>query len=94
HSRPAMAGGIQSDDSTFPKVCGVDSSRHCGTGMTRSRKCHIALMNLGRSFSIKHTTPLKSLRGFANLKLAPDAGKCYFVSFRPTLRLDKFLPNS
>ena len=24
HSRPAVAGGIQSDDSTFPKVCGVD----------------------------------------------------------------------
>jgi hypothetical protein len=34
---PAKAG-IQSDDSTFPKACGVDSSRHGGTGMTRSRK--------------------------------------------------------
>jgi hypothetical protein len=35
------AGGIQSDDSAYPKVCGVDSSRHGGTGMTRSRKCPI-----------------------------------------------------
>jgi hypothetical protein len=34
---PAKAG-IQSDDSTFPKVCRVDSSRHGGTGMTRSRE--------------------------------------------------------
>jgi hypothetical protein len=34
---PAKAG-IQSDDSTFPKACGVDSSRHGGTGMTRPPK--------------------------------------------------------
>ena len=70
------AGGIQSDDSTFPKVCGVDSSRHGGTGMTRSRKCHVALMNFGKSFCIEHTNPLKFLRSFANLKLALDLREC------------------
>jgi hypothetical protein len=48
---------------------GIHSSR-------RSRKCHVALMNFGRSFPIEHTDPLKSLRGFANLKLALDLREC------------------
>jgi len=34
------AGGIQSVDSAFPKVCRVDSSRHGGTGMTAACNAH------------------------------------------------------
>ena len=36
----------------------------------------MALMSFGRSFCIEHADPLKSLRGFANLKLALDAREC------------------
>jgi hypothetical protein len=45
-------------------------------GMTRARKCHMALMSFGRSFCIEHTNPLKPLRGLANLKLALGAREC------------------
>jgi hypothetical protein len=36
----------------------------------------MALMNFGRSFSTEHTKPLKSLRGFWNLKLALGTREC------------------
>ena len=38
HSRPAMAGGIQSVDTAFPEVCGVDS-RFRGNDCDFERPC-------------------------------------------------------
>ena len=40
---PAKAG-IQCVDGTFPKACGVDSSRHGGTGMTVALSARVAPM--------------------------------------------------
>ena len=40
------------------------------------KQMYMALMNFGRYFSIKHTNPLKSLRGFVNLKLALGVREC------------------
>jgi hypothetical protein len=54
HSRPAIAGGIQPDDSTFPTVCGVDSRPSASSGQAfRGNDCGLERPCLANDTSIR-----------------------------------------